>query len=75
MLTLKTLDKAERFVTRQKDNGNDVRWAGWDLVFFAPNDQAFYSRNGAFRNGSWGYENRVTVNTKGEWEVDRRDVL
>ena len=75
MLTLKSLDKAERFVKRQKDKGNDVRWEGWDIVFWSPNDQAFYSRNGAYRNGAWGFENRAAVNTKGEWEVDRRDVL
>lgn len=75
MLTLKSPDKANGFVTRQQENGNDVRWDGWDIVFFSPNDQAFYSRNGAFRNGAWGYENRATVNNKGEWEVDRRDVL
>jgi hypothetical protein len=75
MLTLKSPDKAEQFVRRQTEKGNDVRWDGWDIVFFAPNDSAFYSRNGAYRNGTWGFENRATVNTKGEWEVDRRDVL
>lgn len=75
MLTLKSLDKAERFVTRQQNLGSDVRWEGWDIVFFSPNEGGFYSRNGAYRNGTWGFENRATVNTKGEYEVDRRDVL
>lgn len=75
MLTLKSLDKAEQFVRRQQELGNDVWWEGWDMLFFSPNDGAFYSRNGAYRNGTWGFLNRATVNAKGEWEVDRRDVF
>ena len=75
MLTLKSLEKAERFVRTQQEKGSDVRWDGWTMVFFQPNDGAYFSRNGAYRHGTWGFENRVAVNTKGEWEVDRRDVL
>lgn len=75
MLTLKSLDKAEQFVADQAEKGGDVRWDGWDIVFHRPADTAFFSRNGAFRNGAWGFENRAAVTTKGEWKVDRRDVL
>lgn len=75
MLTLKSLDKAERFVAKQQELGSDVRWDGWEIVFFEPVEHAVYSRNGAYRNGSWGFENRATVNTDGEWEIDRRDIL
>lgn len=75
MLTLKSLDKAERFVKRQQELGNDVRWEGWDLVFFAPNDGGFYSRNGAYRNGAWGFENKSVIDERGHWHIDRRDVV
>ena len=74
MLTLNSLDKAERFVTTQQQAGIDVRWDGWDLVFFRPADHGYYSKNGAYRNGVWGVENRAAVNGNGEWVVDRRDV-
>lgn len=75
MLTLKSIDKAESFVAKQQAAGNNVRWEGWDLVFFTPDDQAYYSRNGAFRDGSWGFLNRSAVTTKGEWKIDRRDTI
>lgn len=74
MLTLKNTREAEKFVTRQQRLGNDVRWEGWDIVFHRPAEQGIYSRDGAFRNGEWGFENRVVVNEKGTWEVDYRNV-
>lgn len=75
MLTLKSLSKAERFVKSQNDKGNDLRWEGWTIISFAPDEAAIYSKNGAYRHGVWGFENRYAVNDQGEWNIDRRDVL
>lgn len=74
MLTLKTLPEAEKFVTRQKRLGNDVRWENYDIVFYRPAPQGVYSKDGAFRNGQWGFENRVPVSERGTWEIDYRNV-
>lgn len=73
MLTL-GIKRAENFVRQQQALGNDVRWDGWDIVFFRTAEKGLYSKSGAFRNGQWGYENRVTVNESGIWEVDWRNV-
>jgi hypothetical protein len=78
MLTLKTPAEAETFVKRQNslrhNSNDDVRWDGWTMVFFREAPQGVYSKNGAFRNGTWGFENRVAVSEKGTWEVDYKDV-
>lgn len=74
MLNLKSLHEAEKFVTRQKSLGNDVRWDGWDIVFHRPAEKALYSKDGAFRGGQWGFENRAPLGDSGTWEVDYRNV-
>lgn len=73
MLTL-GVKKADKFVREQKELGNDVRWDGWTMVFFRPSPAAVYSKDGAFREGVWGFDNRVEVNDKGLWEIDYRNV-
>ena len=73
MLTL-GLKKADKFVKAQQELGNDVRWEGWTMIFFRPEPKGVYSKDGAFRNGTWGFDNRVEVNEKGLWEIDFRNV-
>ena len=73
MLTL-GIKKADKFVREQIALGNDVRWIGWDMIFFRPSESAVYSKDGAFRNGVWGFDNRVPVNNKGLWEIDHRNI-
>lgn len=73
MLTL-GIRKVENFVKQQKALDNDVRWDGWDMVFFRPSPKAIFSKDGAFRNGVWGFDNRVSPNEQGVWEVDFRNV-
>jgi len=73
MLTL-GIKKADKFVREQNELGNDVRWDGWDMIFFRPSEKGIYNKDGAFRNGQWGFDNRVTVNDKGLWEIDYRNV-
>lgn len=74
MLTLQNLSEAERFVARQQRLGNDVRWEGWNMIFFRPSEKGMYSKHGAFRNGEWGFENLSPVTEEGTWEIDYRNV-
>lgn len=74
MLALRGLRRAEQFVEEQQSAGADVRWDGWDIVFFRPSDIGRKSPQGAFRNGVWGFDNRVVVDSEGVWKVDFRNV-
>jgi hypothetical protein len=74
MLSLAGIKKAEQFVSKQQALGNDVRWDGWDIVFFREAPQAVYSKDGVFRNGTYGFDNRAIVSEKGVWEIDYRNV-
>lgn len=67
-------DNAEGFVRYQKGLGNDVRWEGWDIVFFREDYRGATSEDGAFRNGVWGFDNRFAVDSNGEWQIDYRNV-
>lgn len=75
------LKSAHRMVREQQALGNDVRWDNYDIVFFRgnvdrPQDtaHAITSPAGAFRNGIWGFENRVSVDAAGLWHVDVRNL-
>ena len=68
------IKSAHRLVNKERSKGNDVRWDGWDIVFFRPSDQGRTSPFGAYRNNQWGFDNRVVVNSAGIWEVDDRNV-
>jgi len=74
MLVIKSIKQAEKLVASEKRKGNDVRWDGWDIVFFRAAENGMYSKQGAFRNGKWGFENRFSVNESGEWNIDGRNV-
>lgn len=74
MLRLAGMKRAEKFVKQQQALGNDVRWDGWDIVFFRESEKGVYSKDGAFRKGTYGFENRVSVSNDGVWEVDFRNV-
>lgn len=70
------IDSVDAFVAEQKARGNDVRWDGWDLVFFRKNrdNRGFTSKYGAYRHNNWGFETRVEVNSYGKWKVPARSV-
>lgn len=76
MLIIKTLPEAEKFVTRQQRLGNDVRWDGWDMVFFREAEAAVYSTEpeAVIRDGKAGFDNRSPVTDAGTWEIDYRNV-
>lgn len=62
-------------VSQQQSLGNDVRWDGWDIVFFRPDERGIHSPSGARRNNTWGFENRFKVNSMGEWVIDPRNLV
>lgn len=68
-------DKSEAFVSEQRARGSDVRWDGWDMVFWKPFSGGFYEKNGEYRNGRWGVSTRVTPDARGLWKVPRRVVV
>jgi hypothetical protein len=72
--TVLEYDAAHEFVTKQSKAGNDVRWEGWDMVFFKPTPYGFSNPKGAFRKGRWGMENRVTPDSTGRWVVPVKNV-
>ena len=74
MLTLKTLDEAERFVSRQQRLGNDCVWENYDIVFYRPDAHAVTSTQGAYRKGQWAYKNVSSLREDGTWEIDHRNI-
>lgn len=74
MLTINTPAEAERFVARQQRLGNDVRWENYDMVFFRESEKGRTNKDGAFRNGVWGFDNRSPLLSDGTWAVDYRNV-
>ena len=73
-MNIKSVKQAEKFVVQQKRLGNDVRWENYDIVFWRESEKGVTSKDGAFRNGKWGFENRFEVNESGEWNIDGRNV-
>jgi hypothetical protein len=67
-------DAAHTFVDTSAKSGNDVRWDGWDMVFFTPTHYGFSNPKGAYRNGRWGMEYRVSADDNGIWKVNHKSV-
>lgn len=76
MLRLRNPVESDRFVTEQNALGNDVRWETFakTMVFFRPDPRGVNSKEGAFRNGQWGFDNRVEIDDNGVLEVESRNV-
>ncbi len=72
-----TLDykQAHTFVEQQNNIGNDVRWDGWDMLFWRENPNAYKTKSGAFRNGRWGMQTRIKPNKAGIWLVSEKNVI
>ena len=63
-----------KFIREQRRLGSDIRWDGWELVFFKPTRHGWSNKKGAYRNGRWGMESRVTVTNAGLWNVPTKNV-
>lgn len=56
-------------VNNQCKRGIDVYWDGWDIVYFNADPRAEYSSKGVYRNGKFGYENRLSPDRQGKWST------
>lgn len=76
---------AHRFVREQRSLGNNVRWDGWDMVFWQPTRHGFttapkntnsVSTVGAYNRKleRWGVESRIVVDSNGVWRVPNKNV-
>lgn len=65
--------QAHAFVEKQSRR-SDVRWDGWDIVFWRANPNGYSMRNGAYRNGRWGVQTRIKPNSRGVWLVSEKNV-
>ncbi len=46
-----------------------LHWNGWTIVEWKKNPDAFFNKNGMFRNGSWGAVRQFPVDSDGTWKV------
>lgn len=68
-------EESEDFMKSQRRMRNDVRWEGWDMIFFRPSPFAISRTDGAFRRGRWGVETRVSPSaTTGAYEIPLKNV-
>jgi hypothetical protein len=55
------------------DNNNNLYWDGWTIVDWKPSRDAFYKKNGVFRDGRWGIARRYNPGSNG-WKVPAKYV-
>jgi hypothetical protein len=62
-------EESEKFIADNRARGIDVSWDGWTMVFWKQNPNGFNDKNGAFKNGRWGVQSRISPNEAGQWGV------
>lgn len=62
-------DQAHAFVDESQRRGKAVFWEQFNIVFFKPNDRAYFAKNGRFHNGQWGFTTVVSPDNNGTWRV------
>lgn len=67
-----TFNRVDNFVTKLQRKGVKVRWEGWNMVFFKPDNRALRSPNGKRWDNEWGFETVVSPNDEGRWLVNYR---
>lgn len=65
-----TYDKVDGFVAKLQRKGVDVRFEGWDIVFFKEDKRALRSSTGRRLGSRWGFETVVSPNAAGKWLID-----
>lgn len=63
-------DKVDAYVAKLQRKGINVRWEGWDMVFFKPDRRALRSINGRRNGDEWGFETKISPNKNGEWLIN-----
>lgn len=67
-----TIKKVDNFVEKLQQKGVQVRWDGWDMVFFNEDKRAHHSVQGRRLGSKWGFETVVSPNAEGQWLVNYR---
>jgi hypothetical protein len=67
-----TIDNVDGFVTKLQRKGIDVRWDGWDMVFFNENKGALRNPAGRRLGNRWGFETTVSPDAQGQWLINHR---
>jgi hypothetical protein len=67
---------AHKLVAQQQAVGNNVRWDGYDIVFWREDFRGYGHPSGEFNReaGVWGFGNRCEVNDEGTWSIDERNI-
>lgn len=71
--TLLDWDKAHEFVDERRNLGYNVKWDGWDIVFWQKSAGAYTNPRATWR-GTWGIETRVSPDDNGHWRIPNRYV-
>lgn len=66
-----TIDNVDGFISKLQRKGVDVRWNGWNIVFFKENKGALGSPNGRRLGSRWGFEKIISPNRQGKWLIDQ----
>jgi hypothetical protein len=74
-MRIESIEEAEKFVTEQQQRGSSVHWDNYDMVFFRPDPRGVTSKDGALKDGAWGFKNLSRLKDDGTWEIDSRNVI
>lgn len=58
-------DAAHRFV----EGYPMARWEGWDILLFKPTRAGEHNKKGAYMNGEWGIQTRISPDSTGKWKL------
>jgi hypothetical protein len=65
-----TYDEVDSIVQRINRKWNQhAFWEGWTICVFKPSRNAYTNPMAEFKNGSWGFVNRIPVSDDGTWSV------
>lgn len=67
-------DTSEKFVSDSQNDGVNVRWDGWNIVFFKEDRKALRSVKGRRLGRKWGFETVVRPDSMGRWNIPHRVV-
>ena len=65
-LTLKGVDV---LINRLKTKKEEAFWNNYDLIIWKKDNSGYSDINGSYRNNSWGKAEKISVNSKGVWEI------
>ena len=58
------------------EKNKNLFWNGWEIVEWRKDADAFFNKNGLFRNDSWGKViRRIPLENNGTWKVPTKYVM